>query len=465
MNILHYTLGLPPYRTGGLTKYSLDIMRCQKNLGYSVSLLYPGKFTINKKLNIKKNAKEYGLSIYEIINPLPVSLLGGINNYSAFTKSVDRKIYRDFLQRLKPDIVHIHTLMGLHKEFFEVAKELKIKIIYTTHDYFGICPKVNLMDLSDKVCNDYENGMKCISCNLNSYSMKMIYIMQSKSYRSLKDSFIVKKLRNYKKSQINNNKICISNDNKNKKNDLVDNINPDTYVNLRKYYFSMLNLVDYFHFNSNISKQEYEKYIPSIKGDVIHITHADIKQHNYMNKQYDISKGPLKITYLGPIDKYKGFYLLKDSLNCLLSNNINAWKINIYGDNRSLDLDNKYYMFKGRYLYSQLEEIFKESDVIVIPSIWKETFGFIGIEALSYGIPVIVSDTVGMKDIVEENKVGIVFKPNIENLSNVLEYIINNRGILEDLKENIINSKFDFTLDKHINDIINMYMDVIEERM
>ena len=45
MNILHYTLGLPPYRSGGLTKYSLDLMLEQISEGHTLSLLYPSDLT------------------------------------------------------------------------------------------------------------------------------------------------------------------------------------------------------------------------------------------------------------------------------------------------------------------------------------------------------------------------------------------------------------------------------------
>ena len=53
----------------------------------------------------------------------------------------------------------------------------------------------------------------------------------------------------------------------------------------------------------------------------------------------------------------------------------------------------------GRYTYDELENIFDETDILVVPSIWYETFGFTVLEALSYGVPVIISDTVGSKDI------------------------------------------------------------------
>lgn len=62
-----------------------------------------------------------------------------------------------------------------------------------------------------------------------------------------------------------------------------------------------------------------------------------------------------------------------------------------------------------RYNYSELEEIFENSDILVAPSIGYETFGYTVIEALSYGVPVVISNTVGSKDILEDGA-GIVIE-------------------------------------------------------
>lgn len=74
-----------------------------------------------------------------------------------------------------------------------------------------------------------------------------------------------------------------------------------------------------------------------------------------------------------------------------------------------------------RYSYNELSNIFEQTDILVTPSIWYETFGYTVLEALSHGVPVILSDTVGAKDILA-NGVGIVID-NItpEKLCSVLQ--------------------------------------------
>lgn len=66
-----------------------------------------------------------------------------------------------------------------------------------------------------------------------------------------------------------------------------------------------------------------------------------------------------------------------------------------------------------RYSYSQLKSIMDKTDVLVTPSVWNETFGYTVIEALSYGVPVIVSNHVGAKDVIPSGG-GIIVHDGME---------------------------------------------------
>ena len=186
MKILHYTLGVPPYRSGGLTKYSTDLMVKQVDTGEMVYLLYPGHFNLYKRTSIKYNKMYKGVFVYEMINPLPVPLLKGIKQVGKFTENRDEGVFKEFIARIAPDAIHIHTLMGLPIEFVQAAKTLGVKLIFTTHDYFGICPKVNLFTYNGEICSDYCNGEKCVECNRDAFSLNKVYLMQSRAYKKIK---------------------------------------------------------------------------------------------------------------------------------------------------------------------------------------------------------------------------------------------------------------------------------------
>ncbi|MBN1036877.1 MULTISPECIES: glycosyltransferase [Clostridium] len=457
MNILHYSLGLPPYRTGGLTKYSFDLMREQAKNKDKVYLLFPGRISLlNKKTKIKYYKNDTSINVYEIVNPLPVPLLNGICEPQEFMKSCNKGIFKEFLLKNDINVVHIHTFMGLHKELLEAVKELNVKVVYTTHDYFGICTKVNFIDNNGCLCEE-RNLEKCLKCNKSGYSLKNIRILQSPIYRFLKNKGITPKLKMLSKKLKNNNKGAT--------NSIYEPIEITTdyrnsYNELMNYYNDMFNYIDNFLFNSTVTKNVYEKYI-KCNGQVISITHGDIKDNR---KIKDFNHAKLKLTYLGPDKKYKGFDLLIDTMKELNKEYKSKIELNLYGDINLYDIDDNIKTY-GRYSYNQLEQIFDNTDLLVVPSIWNETFGFIVLEALSYGVPVLVSDKVGSKDIAinSEVKNGIIIKANKLELKNKITELINDRTALKDLNKNILDYDFKFNIYNHTKNIESIYEKVLEQ--
>jgi len=462
MKILHYSLGLPPFRTGGLTKYSVDLMLSQIENGDDVSLLYPGSFTLNPKLRLNINKSFKGISVYEILNPISIPLLSGIPNPQVYLKEVDVNIYIKFLTRLNIEIIHIHTLMGLNKEFITAAQKLNIKTIFTSHDYFGICPKVNLIDLKGSICKNYDEGKSCIECNTNGYSKMLVMMMQSKTYRKLKNSATLKNLRAYKQKLIIKKNRNLSEVAQVQEVSSINNDRPlaAEYIKLRKYYVDILNNIDFIHYNSGVSKYAYEKYIDNANSKVLNITHSNIKDNRI--EKHSSNNQPLKITYIGSIEKYKGLFFLLDVLHRLMKENVSNWKLNVYGRNVNIKADK--FMgkvkIKGTYDYSELEEIFKNTDVLIVPSIWYETFGYIALEAFSYGVPVILTDLVGFKDMIVPGETGIIIKAHQDELYNNLKPIIIDREKLSYINQNILKLPGIYTMKKHTEDIMKLYLDL-----
>lgn len=427
MRILHYSLGFPPYRSGGLTKFCLDLMIEQKNEGDEVALLWPGQMGfIDKSIKIKKRsdylASKQKIMSFELINPLPISFDEGIRDFDKFTLKGNKNVFFDFLTSFRPDVIHLHTLMGIHKEFLEVAKRLNIKLVFTAHDFFPICPKVTLFR-NGKICDSAGNCKKCASCNSTALSINKIKILQSPIYRILKDSILVKKMRKAHRD-----------------NYLSDSNNIEIvecggsyreYIDLRDYYYSMLSIIDIMHYNSSITKSVYEKYFNLPNNTIIPVSHCNIK-NNCRIKNYD--HDILRIRFLGPASAAKGFYLLKDCLDEIWNERKN-FVLDIHFD----PIEKSDYMnVHDRYNYNELEKIFNETDVLLVPSILYETFGFTALESLSFGVPVIVSDTVGAQDILQD-KFGIVVK-NLtkKNLKEVFDKLTFDD--LRQMNEAIVNS-------------------------
>ena len=90
------------------------------------------------------------------------------------------------------------------------------------------------------------------------------------------------------------------------------------------------------------------------------------------------------------------------------------------------------------YPYSQLEDIFDNTDMLVVPSLWYETFGFTVLEALSYGVPVLVSDNVGAKDIIQHGKTGFVFREYLDAVQ-LIKLLVKDKEILCQINSEILN--------------------------
>lgn len=400
MKILHYALGFPPYRTGGLTKFCVDLMNEQVIQGNDVALLWPGQMKcFIHKIEIKKRKSVGKIESYELINPLPVSYDEGIKEIDEFILEGDEEFYINFLLSLKTDVIHFHTLMGLHKSFITAAKKLHIRTVFTTHDFFAICPKVTLFR-DDNTCSDAKKCNSCAICNMTALSINKIKLLQSPIYRKMKDTYIVKKTRKIHRDNFLGKKSIVIEDVKN----MLDS---NDYIKLRNYYKSMIDDIDFIHYNSTISKSIYDNFFGNHDGKIISITHANIADHKRL-KTFNPNK--FRFTYLSAQSSAKGYYLLIQQLDKLWEKRKN-FILNVY----FTPVEGRPYLkIHSRYTYADLEKIFSDTDLLIQPSIWYETFGFTVIEALSYGVPVLISNHVGAKDLVN-GKTGLVYNNDIKN--------------------------------------------------
>lgn len=447
MRIIHYIFGLPPVRTGGLIKYALDLAFQQQSMGHDVTILCPGSFQgkdVKKTEYVQENYK--GHKVVRIKNPLPVPMTNGILDIERYTTPGRGDVYCRLIQELQPDILHIHSFMGLHAELLKEAKKQGVYIVYTTNDYFGLCPAVTLFKEGHNC--DEEDWSKCFGCCQNAFSEKKLRRQQSKAFYYYKKSKVVELLKNIPalmsfvehKKKKNANKAC-------EKNMPIPN-----YEDLRQYYEKMFREVDCFHFNSTIARAVYEKRISVKDGMVIGISHKDMKDQR-KQKQY-FGDRVLRISYLGQPRDYKGYWELLNALDRLFETRKN-FCLNVYFE-KGMDT-REYIHHHSPYAYHQLPQIMEETDFVVVPSIWMETYGFVVPEAVSFGVPVLVTDCVGASDLVRTYDAGWVVSSGWESLYHKMLEIYDDRGLLRKANISICNAEINFNFSEHVKEIIALY--------
>ena len=202
------------------------------------------------------------------------------------------------------------------------------------------------------------------------------------------------------------------------------------YESLMEYYKECFELVDCFHFNSEVSKVVYTTRIPDINGMVIPITHCGIKDNRRI-KTFDSEK--LRMGFIGSDEPFKGLPLLIEVLEEIGLED--KWELSVWGGkvgkHSSLPIQ-----YKGKYSAQTIENVYEAMDVLIVPSVWKETFSLVTLEALSYGVPVIVSDNVGAQDVVKVYSERCVFHGK-NNLSILISSIIQNKTLLIEYNKSI----------------------------
>nr|WP_275298403.1 glycosyltransferase [Clostridium sp. YIM B02555] len=198
---------------------------------------------------------------------------------------------------------------------------------------------------------------------------------------------------------------------------------------------------------------------------------------NEVEKVNEVLKNERKtILYVGRIEKRKGVDLLINSAIEILKKYqdvefILIGKDTSYSDSNSSMVEHlKGFIpdeIKERVKFikpmdrEKLQKYYASAYVSVFPSIW-EGFGNVCIEAMSCGSPVIVSDSGGMMEIINNGEFGLSFESgNIIDLSRKLELIIKNLNKREKLKEKSLERAKFFSDSKIYNDQMKFYNKVI----
>ncbi len=454
MNILHYALGFPPFRTGGMIKYCMDLMAEEAKLKNWVGLLWPGRITnYSEKVKII-NKSQYAIDdkikigSFEIINPLPVPLLNGINDFEAYMQPKMIDNFERFFIANQVDIFHVHTLMGLPKEVLDVCVRLNIKTVFTTHDYFGICPKWSL-EKQGSPCLDDKGCESCIECNKTALSLRKIKFMQSGAYRYLKDTPIMKSMR-----RMHNNKLYKEDYGSEAEDFYSDDLKKNlskSYRELRRYYTDMIESFNMIHCNSSNTSKIYKRYCNiSNTVKVLNISHSAIKDFRQLRN----CQRPVRFGYLGPITQHKGYFFIKQVFDELSDVRSNSFQLHIFAE----CTDEANYLIKHPvYDYSELKNVMGEFDILLVPSLWNETFGFTALEALSYGMPAIVTENVGAKDLIVPKMNGDIVPPDIASMKSAVLEIIDNPENINRMSKYILQNIEIQDMSKHTSRIIELY--------
>jgi glycosyltransferase involved in cell wall biosynthesis len=311
------------------------------------------------------------------------------------------RLVRQIIINEEPDIVHSHKLRGLSPSIWSAAASAGVKkIVHTCHDYELLSPEGFFMGKVGKLAQDQNLVMRPYQI-LRRYFSRVVHEATA----------------------------------------------PSKFV--MNYHQKM-------------------RFFPLAKTTVIPNSHglnAQEVELNYSEYLVLPKKGLARhFLYLGRLDKAKGIDLLCQAFLRVASLN-DGMRLRIAGwgpldeSLREEYKNSTNIEFIGSVSDSMKKELFRDSDVLVAPSVIPEPFGIVIIEAYAHGVPVITSRTGAFPEIVREGETGLLVNPEfVDDLFSAMVKFSEDKSLLATMSANCIEEARKFTTEKMINDYLDVYL-------
>ena len=163
-------------------------------------------------------------------------------------------------------------------------------------------------------------------------------------------------------------------------------------------------------------------------------------------EKFGASNGEIRLLYVGRISKEKDLDLLAGAYRCLRKEGLPVRLFVVghgpYSDALAKSLPEAF--FTGYLRGAELAAAYASADIFVFPST-TDTFGNVILEAQASGLPVVVSDSGGPKELVADKTNGLITKSHdVEDFTRAIRTLVADRA----LRERMANSARDSVTDR-----------------
>src|SRR4051794_9991241 len=166
MRIVHVAWGFRPWRVGGLIAYAEDLAAAQAELGHEVHLFCAGRhFPLTPRARVHTWGRG-AMTVHELVNGsvIPGLEAGTQRPLMELDEPGSEAAWVGVLDELRPDVVHVHELLGLPSAVIERARERGVPVVMSLHDYQSLCPTLKLYDVDERRCLRPDVGAQCARC-------------------------------------------------------------------------------------------------------------------------------------------------------------------------------------------------------------------------------------------------------------------------------------------------------------
>lgn len=448
-----------------LVGYSDFRKECEDHVGGTQLHVKHLVMGMREKFNIFVAARSYStlmVTAYigqkEYVYQFPI---GPQPSFFTASQSSLAETFRNILSAFRIDLVHVHhTKKTSFDIYFEAGKQ-GIPVITTLHDFYSVCPSINMLDADNKNCIEQKSPdcRLCLKEKCGIYeglsflpSWREMYkkvlsgsaALVAPSY-SAKDVFA----KYYPELQ---SKVTVVGHGMDPVN-FADDMGTKDYIESGDIVLDMR--ISYPHAKSMISiegtitsccgnnsfdqaalkltgKDNTVRYLPLFldqnnyfssylpaeytERDVLAITPVILQNGSYvgnsknriLTEQRRMSQNKkLRVAFIGGLNEIKGGKIAANLISSGLKG-VEWFLFGIIGEAKLAAVQNDSYYYMGKYHEENLQDLlrFYHIDVVCILSIWPETFSYTLSEAILSDIPVIVTNTGALAERVSECGAG-----------------------------------------------------------
>lgn len=439
MKILQVSHGFPPKENAGVELYTYYLSRALVQLGHQVPLLCRGEDPGREDFSAYEEVVD-GLNVTRVVNRL--TWLDGYralydNHFmdSLFSKTLDQE---------RPEVIHFQHLFGLSAYLIRLAKARGYPVVFTLHDFFVLCPRVQLLKKNDQLCQGPRYGLECVSC----LETLLPGDARTKLFLRYKDILPFPVIKWTKRFFLPPK--------------YLDQMEYEVFHRYR-YMYEVLKACDLLLTPSRFVRDFFIKYYHSMAPKIRAIP-LGIPPFNAQARSRKAEE-KVRFCYFGNVLPHKGLHVLLDAFKGLPGGKA---RLTIYGGRTPWNQD--YYdrlkqeasgfevSFPGSYNREDLPEAFSDQDIAVFPPIWPETFSIVIREAHLLGLPVIASRIGAIPVAVREGVDGLLFRPgDREDLRRCMLRFLDAPGLIKEMASKLPRPK---SMLEHASEMTTIYDEI-----
>jgi glycosyltransferase involved in cell wall biosynthesis len=313
-------------------------------------------------------------------------ILPSIGQASATNLEKEIKSLKGFVEKNNPDIIHIHSIWNI--EFIKECLNLK-PCLMTSHDYRWLCPDSKFYWKYPQCSCDRTPGWACAASSLKNKCL------------TLRPNLMVRHIQRINKFKQLSPKIR-------------------AIITASQYVANRYKKASY-----PVSKTHVIPYYCSF---------APLKRPRPLPKQKCIS-------IIGRTADYKGIDYFLSALGNL-PNDVSGCVMGDFGAKKEKDIlqkaisanCDKRIKLESWSDRNGVSRLLNKTSILIFPSIWPEPFGIIGLEAMSFGVPVIGSEIGGIPDWLKNGITGYLCKPkSAEEIASFANKILNDPSLMSSM--------------------------------